>query len=348
MNLKELSEQLGLSQTTVSRALNGYPEVNEKTRARIQKAADDNFYRPNTKAKSLATGLAMTIGHVIPVSTKHEMVNPVFADFIAGAGESYSNHGYDMMLALVEDGQEERVYRELKAKGSVDGIIVHGPRMNDQRIPLLQDIGLPFLVHGRASDIADDYNWLDVNNHSAFFRATQYLLDLNHRRIALINGIEEMDFAHRRRNGYADALAKAGLPLDPALMFSGEMTEVFGYLSASAALDAEKPATAFLSSSMISAIGIRRAAHDRGLRVGTDISIVTHDDELSYLPNGIDVPLFTATRSSVRQAGLQSAEMLLDIIKAGDPAPRHKLFEVDLVLGQSTGPAPDTDTIESK
>ncbi len=88
MNLKELAEKLGLSQTTVSRALNDYPEVNEETRARIKKAAIDNFYRPNTRAKSLATGLSMTIGHLIPVSTKHEIVNPVFADFIAGAGET--------------------------------------------------------------------------------------------------------------------------------------------------------------------------------------------------------------------------------------------------------------------
>ncbi len=340
MNLKELSKKLGLSQTTVSRALNGYPEVNEKTRARIKQAAEENYYRPNTKAKSLATGLSMTIGHVIPVSTKHEMVNPVFADFIAGAGESYSKHGYDMMLTLVEDGQEQRVYRELRTKGSVDGIIVHGPRMNDPRIHFLQEIGLPFLVHGRASELADDYNWLDVNNHSAFLRATQYLLDLNHTRIALVNGIEEMDFAHRRRNGYLDALAQAGVTPEPAYMFSGEMTEVFGYLSAVTALDAAQPVTAFLTSSMISAIGIRRAVQDRGLVLGKDVSIITHDDELSYLPNGIDVPLFTATRSSVRQAGLQSAEMLLDIIKAGDTTPRHRLFEVDLVVGQSTGPAP--------
>jgi len=336
MNLKELSQKLGLSQTTVSRALNGYPEVNETTRARILKVASENFYSPNTKAKSLATGLSMTIGHVIPVSTKHEMVNPVFGDFIAGAGESYSKRGYDMMLTLIEDGQEERVYRELKAKGAVDGIIVHSPRMNDHRIALLQEIGLPFLVHGRASDVADDYSWLDINNHSAFFRAAQYLLDLNHKRIALVNGFEEMDFAHRRRNGFLDALRDAGVSPEPDLMFSGEMTEVFGYQCASAALDAPQSVTAFLTSSMVLAIGIRRAVHERGLRVGADVSILTHDDELSYLPNGQDVPLFTATRSSVQQAGLQSAEMLLDIIKDRTTTPRHRLFEVDLVIGQST------------
>ena len=96
VTLKELATTLGLSPTTVSRALNGYPEVNTKTRERVMSAARAANYHPNTRAKSLATGQSRTIGHVIPVSTSHEIVNPVFADFIAGAGETYSNAGYDM------------------------------------------------------------------------------------------------------------------------------------------------------------------------------------------------------------------------------------------------------------
>jgi LacI family transcriptional regulator len=88
MNLKELALKLGLSPTTVSRALNGYPEVNEVTRERVVAAAKRHNYRPNTRAIRLATGRAMAIGHVIPVASKHEMVNPIFADFIAGAGET--------------------------------------------------------------------------------------------------------------------------------------------------------------------------------------------------------------------------------------------------------------------
>lgn len=340
MNLKELAEKLGLSQTTVSRALNDYPEVNEATRARIKKAAIENFYRPNTRAKSLATGLSMTIGHLIPVSAKHEIVNPVFADFIAGAGETYARNGYDMMLSLVEDGNEERAYRELKAKGSVDGIIVHSPKMEDPRINLLAEIGLPFVVHGRASNVSEDYSWLDVNNKRAFSRATEFLFSLNHRRIALINGLENLDFAHRRRSGYVSAHEAAGFPVDTQMMFSGEMTEVQGYLSARAALDHSDPPTAFLAASMISAIGVRRAVHERGLAVGKDISIVIFDDELSYLKNGHDVPIFTATRSSVRYAGQRSAEMLLQLIKEPNGGPLQDLLEVDLVVGQSSGPAP--------
>ena len=137
MKLKDLAALLGLSQTTVSRALNGYPEVSEATRHRVAAAAEKHSYRPNTRAKGLATGRSMAIGHVIPVSAQHEMVNPVFGDFIAGAGESYAAAGYDMVLSVVQDSQEERVYRDMFAKGNVDGIVVHAPEMRDPRIALL-------------------------------------------------------------------------------------------------------------------------------------------------------------------------------------------------------------------
>ncbi|MEC3861147.1 substrate-binding domain-containing protein [Mesobacterium sp. TK19101] len=341
MNLKQLSEHLNLSQTTVSRALNGYPEVNEDTRKRVLKAAQELNYSPNTRAKGLATGRSMAIGHVIPVTSKHEMVNPVFGDFIAGAGETYSAEGYDMVLTLVDDRDEESVYRKIRTRGSVDGVIVHGPKMTDPRIPLLRQLGLPFVVHGRATDEGGDYAWLDVNNKSAFRRATNYLLDLGHRRIALLNGLETMDFAFRRRQGYAEALAARGVAVNPALLRSEEMTEVLGYRSARDMLDRDDAPTAFLVSSMITAIGVRRAIHDKGLEMGRDVSVITHDDDLSYLKNGPGEAIFTATRSSVREAGSLSARMLIDLIRQR-PTGRHQLLEADLIIGGSTGPAPST------
>jgi len=340
MNLKELSRQLGLSQTTVSRALNGYPEVNETTRDRVRQAADQFGYRPNARAKGLATGQSMAIGHVITNSTSHEMVNPIFGDFISGAGEIYAKQGYDMVLSIVRDRDEEQAYRELKAKGAVDGIILHGPCNDEPRIGLLKSIGMPFLVHGRASNETGDYAWVDVNNRQAFFRATAFLLDLGHKRIALVNGLEAMDFAHRRREGFEAALADRGLVADPALMRTGEMTEVYGYTSVNDLLDQDAPPTAFLVSSMISALGVRRAIEERGLKMGRDISVITHDDDLSYLRNGGDVPIFTATRSSVRLAGQRAAIRLLKMIGRPDVPFKHELLEAELMVGQSTGPAP--------
>ncbi len=340
MNLKELSEHLGLSQTTVSRALNGFPEVKEATRLRVLEAAKRHNYSPNLRAKNLATGRAMATGHVIPLSSKHEMVNPIFGDFVAGAGEIYARDGYEMVLSIVADSEEASVYRQLKAKGTVDGLIVHGPKINDKRIALLREIGIPFVVHGRSSGVDAPYSWLDVNNRSAFVRATDFLLDLGHRRIALINGLETLDFAYRRRDGYEQSLRARGLEPDPRIMRSDEMTEFYGYRSVRDMMALDEPPTAYLSSSIIAAFGIRRAVEEAGLRIGRDISIITFDDALSYLRNGEDVPIFTAARSSVRDAGRQAGQMLLDLIREPESGPLNTLLEAELMVGTSTGPVP--------
>lgn len=340
MNLKSLSDILGLSQTTVSRALNGYPEVSEKTRLKVLAAARKHHYSPNTRAQSLATGRAMAIGHVIPMSNNHEMVNPIFGDFIAGAGVTYSNAGYDMLLSVVQDDDEEQAYRRMAVRGSVDGIIVHGPRKDDPRVRLLQEIGLPFVVHGRMMGNDEGYSWLDINNTRSFKRATDLLLDLGHRRIALLNGLETMDFAVRRRAGFVEAFVDRGMHPDPTLMFSTEMTEQYGYEISKKLLAGPTPPTAIIASSYLMAIGIRRAIGQAGLVMGRDVSVVTHDDDLSYLRNGDTIPAFTATRSSVRDAGRQCAKILLQSITSPSTQPVQELWEAELTVGSSTGPAP--------
>jgi LacI family transcriptional regulator len=179
-----------------------------------------------------------------------------------------------------------------------------------------------------------------VNNRRAFQRATEFLLDLGHTRIGLVNGLEFMDFAIRRRTGYVDALAARGFVADPALMTSDEMTEVSGFRAAQGMLALPNPPTAILASSMISGMGVRRAVEARGLTLGRDLSVIIHDDDLSYMKNGEDVPIFTATRSSVREAGRLAAEMLLQVITHPNEVPQQRLLEAELIIGQSTGPAP--------
>ncbi|MEM7630900.1 MAG: substrate-binding domain-containing protein [Pseudomonadota bacterium] len=340
MNLKELSHMLGLSQTTVSRALNGYPEVSEATRKRVVAAAEAHNYRPNPRAQGLATGHSRCIGHVISAKHSVETVNPIFGDFMAGAGETYARHGYEMMLTRVDAEGEADAYRNLKARGAVDGVVVHAPCMDDPRLPVLHEIGLPFVVHGRVSGARTPYDWLDVNNRRAFYEVTQYLLSLGHRRIALINGHEEMDFAMRRRTGFEGAMRDAGVPIDADLMVAGEMTEGHGYQNAHRMLGQSAPPTAFLVSSIISALGVRRALDARGLRVGQDVSIATFDDCISYLQNGSDTPVFTAARSSVRAAGASLAEMLINRIQNPQADPATRLWEAEFVVGASTGPGP--------
>ena len=340
MNLKELARVLGLSQTTVSRALNGYPEVNAETRARVLAAARTHDYRPNLRARALATGRAMAIGHVLPLAGRAAAANPVLADFLAGAGETYAAAGYDMHLSVVTPGEEARCYREIAARGAVDGILVSAPTLSDPRIALLTELGLPFVVHGRSTGVALPYAWVDMDNTRAFDRATAFLTGLGHRRIALVNGPEALDFAHRRRRGYERALLARGIAADPALMRHGEMTEARGHRAMVELLALPDPPTAVLVSSMLTALGVRRALEEAGLRMGREVSVLAHDDDLGYLRNGDERPVFTATRVPVREAGRRAAAMLLERIAAPESAPAELLLEAALVVGPSTGPAP--------
>lgn len=337
MNLKQLSDKLGLSQTTVSRALNDYPEVKEATRERVKLAARKHNYRPNTRATGLATGRSMTIGHVIPMDST-EVFNPIFGEFVAGASQAYSRSGYELSLTMAREDSEEAIYREIASKGSVDGIIVHAPRVNDPRISLLQELKLPFVIHGRDSNNSTEYSWIDMNNRRAFFRATKLLIDLGHHDICLINGRESLNFAWRRRQGYIDALAADQIALNQDLMYSGDLTEANGYSAAANALNQAVKPTAFLVSSYVGALGVRRAIHNAGLEMGRDISVIIHDDELSYFQNDGDIPQFTATRSSVRDAGEKAAMMLLEIIGNPKCSPLTELLDAPLTIGASTGP----------
>ncbi len=339
MKLKELSSLLDLSATTVSRALNGYPEVNAETRARVLAAARRHGYVPNQMAQRLATGRSMAIGHVVPLS-EHQTINPIFAEFMHGAGETYSAAGYDMVVSIVPQDKETAAYEAFARHHKVDGVIVHGPLRLEPRIDLLDRLGLPFLMHGRDERPEDTYCWLDIDNRRAFRRAADFLLDLGHRRIALINGLETMNFAARRRRGFEEALAARGIAPDPALLRSGEMTEPYGHKALHELMALADPPTAFLASAITIALGALRAARELGLAPGRDVSIVTHDDDLSFLSNAGAAPLFTATRSSIRAAGRRSAEMLIARINEPETAPRTELWEAELTLGSSTGPNP--------
>lgn len=337
MNLKELSEYLRLSPTTVSRALNGFPEVNEKTRARVQQAAIEFDYKPSMSAKSLATGRSMTIGHVVPQS-REELLNPIFGDFIGGAGIIYAKFGYRMLINLVPDEEEEKTYRELVNQRSVDGVILHGPHIIEPRIELLKQLGLPFLIHGRAGGMDYDYSFVDVNNRRAFRRATAYLIELGHRRIALLNGYENANFAYRRKLGYIDALNEAGLEYDEDLVLSDQMTMNFGHISFNKLNKSANAPTAYVCSSSVIAMGLHHALNEAGLKIARDISVVTHDDDISFFHHGAnDNPVFTSMRSSVKLAGMRCAEFLINLIENPDGTHRQELWESELIIGQSTG-----------
>lgn len=338
MNLKQLAEHLKLSQTTVSRALNGYPEVGAATRKRVNDAAKQFGYRPNPHAMRLATGRSHAIGHVLP-SDKSLMIDPHFSDFIAGAGDIYSANGFDVMLHIGGPEDEQSVYRRYAQSGAVDGVVVMGPRLDDWRIALLSELQLPFIVHGRVDSAKSDYAWLDIDNRGAFHQATKLLINLGHRRIGLINGNEVMTFANHRRQGFEDAFAAHGLSADPRFMTSDAMTEEYGYRHTKRLLSLPDRPSALVYASMLSVSGAMRAAHELNLAIGTDVSMIAFDDGLPFLNAEGLVPGLTTMRSSIRAAGSRVAELLISMITAEEKIYPQELWQVDLIVRGSTGPA---------
>ncbi|MEM8555926.1 MAG: substrate-binding domain-containing protein [Pseudomonadota bacterium] len=341
ITLKELSGFLELSQTTVSRALNGYPEVSETTRQRVMTAAKEHGYSPNPRAKSLATGRAMTIGHIVCTSDNNEFVNPIFSDFLSGAGVVYTARGYSAHLSFVEAAQETEQYRRLVSQRSVDGVIVHAPKENDPRIALLQDMDVAFGVHGCVQHGATDYNYVEMDNFAALDLATDHLASLGHCRMVVLNGPKGLNFAERREDGHRAALTRHGISQDETTVVNDAMTEAYGYDMAMHFLSSNAPPTAFLAGSIVIAMGVQQAVLQCGLTVGRDISIVAHDDVLSYLPIGNVNPKFTVTRSSVAEAGGLLAEIVIDQVEGVAKAPRQEMLQPHLVVGQSSGPPSD-------
>ncbi|MHB1104392.1 MAG: substrate-binding domain-containing protein, partial [Devosia sp.] len=172
------------------------------------------------------------------------------------------------------------------------------------------------------------------------FRATAHLLDLGHRRIAMINGPAGMTFAEHRNQGYRDALIARGITPDPRLVSHGQFTDEIGFRNAQALLEQSQPPTAILAGSMMTALGVFRAIRSVGLELGKDVSMIAHDDVFPYLNADNMVPSMSTTRSSIRAAGTRIAELVLQVL-AGKPVEQvHELWPVELVLRESSSPAP--------
>lgn len=335
MMLKDFARKLGLSQTTVSRGLNDYPEVSAATRQRIRDAATEFGYRANASARRLATGRAGAVGIALDLNAEVHM-----SEFMYGIGKALADSGIDILVTPTATALDEiDIYRRLAASKRVDAVILHSPFPEDARAKLLADIGLPFVVHGR-TQIDRPVAWLDIDNEGAIRRATEHLLDLGHRRIAMVNGPEGRTFAEHRNKGYRDALIARGVAPDPRLLTHGRFTDEIGFRFAQGLLERKARPTAFLAGSMMTALGVFRAVRSAGLTLGRDVSMIAHDDVFPFLNADQMVPSLSTTRSSMRAAGNRVSELALQLL-AGRPAEEiHELWPVELVLRESTGPAP--------
>jgi LacI family transcriptional regulator len=337
MNLRDLSTILGLSQTTVSRALNGFPEVSEETRLRVRAAAESHGYRPSAAARRLATGQSGTLGVVFP-RERNMLGDLLFTEFLGGCVEQASDMGYDITLAMASGAQtEESVYRRAVRSARVDAMILSSPLLADTRLDLLRGLNMPFIVHGRTTS-AVPYPYLDIDNEDAFFKACKLLTDLGHTRIALLNFDLNFNFANDRANGYLHALALAGIERDCHLISEAIMTEQAGIDEAHRMLELANPPTAFLCSSISQALGVKRAAKEKDLVIGKDISLIAHDDRLHEIRAENFEPPLTATQSSIGDAGKRLVALLIAQLTDNNAALASEVWPVDLVVRASTGP----------
>ena len=333
--LRTLAASLGLSITTVSRALDGHADVAPATRERVRAAAAATGYRPNTAARRLRRGATEAVTMVVP-GDPGQFAEPLYLELLAVCGGVFDAAGLDLTVLAARQGADEMaVYRRLVEGRRTDGLIVARTRVDDPRVRWLAERGFPFVAMGR-TELDVPYAHVDGDGEAAFRRATERLIALGHRRIAHLGGPDGFTFARLRRRGWASAMAEAGLPTDGVA--EAALTEAGGAEAARALLARADPPTALLCATDRIAIGAIGAAAGLGLVVGRDLSVVGHDN-LSQ--SAYTQPPLSTMELSIRGIGVRLAEMLIARIGGADPRDLSEIRPVEAIDRASVGPPPD-------
>ena len=335
MDLKQRSALLGLSPTTVSRALNGYADVSEVTRARVQEAAARLGYQPNPHARRLAIGKADAVGLVYPTGVD-DLNDPRFLETVAGLAERFAECSIDLLIATAHGGDELVHYERLVRGRRFDALIVARTRREDPRIDYLRRMRFPFLAYGRTADPVG-YPWFDFDNAAGVLLAMRRLGAFGHRRIAYVHAPLTLNYAWQRHQGFLQGLQELGLPGHPAWTVEA-MGRRAGHEAALQLLSLDSRPTAIVVDNNLSGMGVARALAERGLRMGRDVSVIVYDGVPS------DALLDGQTMTSIEQptayeAGRTMAAMILDVLAGKPPEEIQQLWMPTLSAGTSDGPA---------
>lgn len=334
VSLKFLASELGLAEGTVSRALNGYPDISAATRERVRQCAELHNYRANHIARRLATGVAEAVAYLMPPSTG-SISEPFVAQLLEGLGQSLAVRGWDLLVVQApSEEQEAETIRKLATSGKVSGVVLSRPYKVDRRIELLKDVKLPFIVHGRSLR-HDDYAWYDVDSYTAFIDAVDHLVSLGHRRLGFVGAPTYYNFAQMRLDGFKQGLALNDLSADDSMIEIGEIGDVGGERAANVLLSAAHPPTALLCATDTQAIGALAAVRAKGLVPGKHVSVIGYDG-LDYGKHA-NPPLTTMAQPQAH-SGRQIGDMLLAIIDGGAPVEFQELRSAKLMRRMSDGP----------
>ena len=330
MNLKSLARNLGISETTVSRALNGYPEVSERTRARVLAAAQEAGYRPNPMARSLASGRTNVVG-IIHQLSGNDLADPMFMQIVGGMVEALEARQMDLVMAPVSPANELRAYQHMVKERRVDGLIVGRTRLYDERVAYLAKQGLPFIAHGRTS-VNEPHAWFDYDNESGMRLAVDHLLAHDHQRIALISAPLEMNFARQRFDSFHLCMKDAGIKVDPQHLIGENNDKRSGYLAMQQLLASTPAPTAVIVDNHMSGVGAMRALLDAGIDIGQQMSVIVwgrmEDSLAGYNVTTIDQP-------HPDMAGAKMIEMLLALQGGTPPSQLQELWQPILLPGET-------------
>ncbi|OQP87241.1 LacI family transcriptional regulator [Rhizobium rhizosphaerae] len=335
--IRALARHLDISIGTVSRALNGRPDVNPETRARVMEAARALGYTPNQSGRSLRQGVTNTIGFMIEMSPD---ANASSDDFFMGVFEGVqtvlTRHKLDLVVfpCPAQENSVDYLARIVR-RGLVDAMIISATRRRDDRVEYLDKAHIPFIALGR-SDSGPNMRWVDLDFEGVAKSSVERLVAQGHRRIALAIPADDINLGHVFHDAYRATLEAQGLAYDPALVFHAQRVLEGGYDLAAAVTSLPDRPTAILLSSEVLSLSLYRGLQERGIRAGRDLAVIgfRNNPRARFL-----TPSLTCHSVSLSELGQTLAETLL----AGMPAyaalyperDRNLIWPMELVKGES-------------
>ncbi len=303
-NIRDVAKLAGVAPITVSRVINGGEGVTDETRQRVQRAIDQLHYVPNTLARSLRSRQSHTLALIMS-----DITNPFWTTVARGVEDTAAENNYRTMLCNTdEDPAKEANYLSLLVERRVDGVIVAPVTRDKKSLALLKQQQVPYvLIDRRVDGLKVDAVYGDSRHGARLL--IDHLLEVGHRRIALINGPGTISTAQDRADGYRASLLAHDLPVDERLIFQGDFKQESGCRLAKLALACEPRPTAIFAANNFIALGVLQALHERGLRVPEDMALVCIDD-LPYL-SAID-PLLTVAAQPAYEMGAAAAWLLVE------------------------------------
>ena len=336
----EVARRANVALSTVSYALNGTRPVSEETRLRIWQAMTELGYQPHALARGLASKRSRIIALLFPALPRGFGATEL--EFVTGAAEAAQGMGYHLVLWPMEIHAVGEL-QQLVRQSLVDGVLVMEVRLNDERIELLRQIGVPFSMIGRPAAVSD-IGFVDIDFEQTTRDAVTYLVGLGHRQIAFLNHAEEAFTAGygpsvRAAAGFNLVATSAGLT--PISRFCGDSAmagqDVFEDLIA-----AHPDVTALVTMNEPATFGVMQGASRRGWRIPDDLSIVSLVSSARVAE--MTLPPLTAMTPQSAQLGRLGVEMLIEQLEDGNRELVQQLLPCRLVIRGSTGPSPDPAT----